>query len=338
VQWRRWWTATVALCALVTAVAVGLGSAAPAYAIAHGRDAAEGEYPFATKLTMLGIPDGSGGRRDSSCSGGLIAPRWVLTAGHCFKNSRGAHVSRPVARKTVATVGRADLTGSGGAEATVIKVYQSKVNDVALAQLDRKITGITPMRVSRRAPQVGQALRLTGFGLLNGDDEEVTDRMQVGQFAVTSVTRYELGVAGTAPSRQTSACEHDSGGPYFVPDGTSAVVYGVVSYGPDCPHSGSERSARIDTIASWALGIIGRDGPAPTPTPTAKPFAAPSVTPSPAASRPPAAALPETDKTATRLPYGLSTPVLAGAPAVLVGIALLAGARRRKRWRPRHRR
>ena len=61
-RWRQ------ILCAAVALGAVVLGGAGPAHAIAHGQEADDGEYPFSVKLTMTGIPEAGGGRRDSSCS------------------------------------------------------------------------------------------------------------------------------------------------------------------------------------------------------------------------------------------------------------------------------
>jgi hypothetical protein len=53
----------------VTALLIGAGG--PAGAVAHGTAVPDGKYGFAVKLSNYGIPVAGGGKRDSSCSGGL---------------------------------------------------------------------------------------------------------------------------------------------------------------------------------------------------------------------------------------------------------------------------
>src|SRR3954470_16917326 len=139
--------------------------ASPAGAIAHGEDAPNGDYRFTVLLTMSGLPVEGGGSRDSSCSGALIAPRWVITAGHCFRDAGGRRVSRTVAERTTATVGRTDLSSPEGREMDVVAAYQGDRADVALARLGDAVTGVVPIRVATEPPVVGEVLRLTGFGL-----------------------------------------------------------------------------------------------------------------------------------------------------------------------------
>jgi secreted trypsin-like serine protease len=256
--------------------AVVFGNPPAANAIANGEVVSDGRYPFAVKLIATGIPTAAGGRRNSSCSGGLISPHWVLTAGHCFRNAQNVRVSRTVARKNTAVIGRADLTGDAGQQANVVAVKQSGSTDVALARLDRAITGITPLRVSRSVPHVGDKVRLTGFGLLDNDATKEPSKLHTGRFTVASVSKSVLGLSGSVPRSNTSPCPHDSGGAYFTEkQGGTAVVVAVVSHGPDCPHTGPDVGSRIDTVASWITSIIGKDllsssSPSPrAPPPTA---------------------------------------------------------------------
>lgn len=233
---------------------VGTGSAS---AIANGEPVAEGDYRFSVKLTMTGIPTPDGGRRDSGCSGALIARKWVITAGHCFRDVNGNRVERPVADLTTATVGRADLTGDSGQVATVVAVRQSPTNDIALAKLDEPIRGIWPLRLSYRPPRTGEVLRLTGYGADNSTDPVPSDILRTGQVTVETIEASTIGVTGYAPAPDTSACAYDSGAPYFLERRhRSPLLVSIESNGPGCPHAEIETTARVDNILPWIWSVI----------------------------------------------------------------------------------
>lgn len=234
---------------LLTLLAVAAPT--PAFAIAHGQDAPDGDYPFSVRLTMTGIPTADHGSRDSWCSGALVAPRWVITAGHCFRDADDRRVSHPVAGRTTATVGRADLTRPAGHVVDVVAVHQSDTADVALAELATPVTDVTPLRVATDPPRPGELVRLTGYGQTSAASDRPT-RLQTGRFVVDRVDQWTVDVSGRSPRQDTSACPHDSGGPYFREDpaGTPELI-GVVSTGPTCPHEGADVSARTDNLTGW---------------------------------------------------------------------------------------
>ncbi len=238
---------------------VVVGLASPASAIANGENAREGAYPFSVLLTMTGLPTPDHGSRDSSCSGALIAPTWVVTAGHCFRDTGGRRVSRPVAERTTATIGRTQVTGGrGGHVVEVVAVHQSETADVALAELGSAVTDITPLRVATVPPSPGETVRLTGFGLTAG--QTPATRMQTGRFTIDAVGDSLIETSGIAPRDDTSPCPHDSGGPYFrsTPGGPELVA--VVSAGPGCPHTGPDLSARTDNISDWITATATATG------------------------------------------------------------------------------
>jgi secreted trypsin-like serine protease len=246
---------------LVPALVTGLlaGAAAPAHAIANGEPVPDGGFPFSVKLTMTGIPTADGGRRNSACSGALVAPRWVITAGHCFRTFDGTRVEYPVADLTTATVGRTDLTGPGGHEIKVIAVRQSPTADVSLAKLETPIFDVKPIRIGRTAPEIGAVVRLTGYGSTTSTSPAPVTRLRTGQMTVASLSTSVTGMRGHAPQPDTTPCPYDSGAPFFLEKRTARpILVAVVSNGPSCPHTAVENAARTDNIAEWIFEKIGR--------------------------------------------------------------------------------
>ncbi|BBH69832.1 esterase [Actinoplanes sp. OR16] len=315
-----------ALAALLAIPVGALMAAAPAEAIANGESVPDGRYPFAVKLIDNGIPTSDGGSRDSSCSGGLVSPHWVLTAGHCFQDENGDRVDRPVAEESLAAVGRTDLTGEDGHLAEVVEVRQHGSADVALARLDRAITDITPLKLNRKKPAAGQKARLVGYGFTKATSKKTPDRLRTGQFRIGGIEKTEMGLSGVSPKASTSPCERDSGGPYFTEKNGVATVVGVVSRGPSCPHTGPDIATRVDAVAPWILKVIKSDLAAAV-KPSAKPSAKPSRTRESPQAAPANAAFTLPPMTL------LSIPVIFAAT---IAIALAARSTRRYRGRRRY--
>jgi len=235
-------------------VAAGLALVAgsgTAYAIANGTPVPEGLYPFSTKLTMTNIPNPDGTTRNSACSAALIAPQWIITAGHCFHDVSGKRVSGRVPYPTTATVGRTDLSGTGGHVVNVIEVRQGPRGDVALGKLDTAITDIAPLPLSAAAPKSDAVLRVTGWGATSSVNPVPVTQLQTGQVKVKRVTGSSVLVVGFAPAPDTSACVWDSGAPYFNEGPSGPALVSIESDGPACPHSQEETTSRVDRIADW---------------------------------------------------------------------------------------
>ncbi|AOW94883.1 hypothetical protein BFN03_12185 [Rhodococcus sp. WMMA185] len=244
--------------------ALSVGAAGPAGAVAHGIDAPPGTFGFNTQLTATGIPTPDGGTRDSACSGALIAPQWIISAGHCFHDGAGVPVDGPPRYDVVAHVGKTRLqdTGSsasfgGGYTRDVVDVRQSSVNDLALAKLSEPITDIEPIQLPADPPEVGDLVAIDGWGAHSSVDPMPAQHVRLGGFRVREVTDTTVNVAGLLPLRTTSACLFDSGAPYFIPTGLSGgVLVGVENDGPPCPHDQLDTAARVDNQVDWIQAQI----------------------------------------------------------------------------------
>jgi V8-like Glu-specific endopeptidase len=238
--------------AVLTVGALGI---APAAAIANGELAVDGQFPFATKLVLTGIPTSDGGTRDSACSAALISPTWIMTAGHCFHDGTGKRVSgepRYTATARLGTVSTADP--AAGVTRTVTWVEQSSKNDGAVARLDAPIDDITPVALNTTKPGRGEILAFAGWGATSADGPP-SDQLWWGKVKVGAIKPSTVMVTGHWPAPDTSACPYDSGAPYFT-EGATPLLVSVENNGPSCPHSSQETTARVDVIARCVRGVV----------------------------------------------------------------------------------
>lgn len=204
--------------------------ATPAAAVHGGSDTTTKAHPFVVALeTATG---------EQWCTGALIAPTKVLTAGHCVAESTDPGSLRVVA-------GRTDLTGTGG-QVRKVKSYRvdprytpSLEHDSAVITLDRPLPQ-KPVRVARQGDEAlyryGRTATLLGFGRTGSDgpgthlkQAELTLAPPASCDPYTSPEDSPLHKVCGLPRAGTtdSVCKGDSGGPLVV----GGVVVGVVSTG-----------------------------------------------------------------------------------------------------------
>lgn len=179
------------------------------------------------------------------CSGALVGPRAVLTAGHCnftkITARFGADVTAPERKiAVVRTVQHPKYTAMGAPY------------DFALLELETPLTDIAPLAL-RTAPlsqaDVGKTLiRHVGFGVSDEAAGSGAGRKRTVSYLVTKVT--DALVYSGAPGKQT--CDLDSGAPGLVTEGDGVErIAGVVSDGPNCHTDGWDGRADLADLGSF---------------------------------------------------------------------------------------
>jgi secreted trypsin-like serine protease len=248
--------------AILTSLLIGGLNPVPAAAVAHGTPAAAGQHPYAVRLLMTNIPRPDGTTYASACSAALISPTWIITAGHCFHDVNRNRVSGPVPYPTSATLNTANLATSPGETRSVVEVRQTAVNDVALARLSAPVTDVRPLALATARPAAGQLLTIAGWGATSSVNPVPSNQLNTGVVKISNVSGSTVLVRGYSPGTDTSACLYDSGAPYMsTPPGAAPRLVSVESTGPNCPHTLSETTARVDVLVPWIRTVV-RDLPA----------------------------------------------------------------------------
>ena len=261
----------VLACASALGVAA-LPSAAPAApraraSIVGGGRADPAQWPFAVAIFRKG---------HMHCSGSVIGPTKVLTAGHCLDGFNVANlqviVGRPTLRDT--SVGQTIGVVSGRVHPDF---EQTGLHDVAVLNLASP-TSVTPIALAtpeqnNATTAAGAQLRVAGYGATNpfgthlsGFLKATIEQSRPDNRCLKAYTRdlfapesmiCSLGALKKKPGRfkiHTSACSGDSGGPLVADTATGPVEVGTVSYGgalcglPAAPTVYSRVSASLDFI------------------------------------------------------------------------------------------
>jgi secreted trypsin-like serine protease len=253
--------------ALATASAALALTATPSMAIVGGHDAAAGAYPSVAEVHL---------GKSFLCTGTLIAPDWVMTAGHCGSIT-GSAVATPIAFPPALIdvyigsnrAGQGELVGVSPAIVSPDYIA-TQGYDVTLLKLSRAASSAPTLvagagETSAWAP--GSLETIVGWGATS-EGGDTPDTLQEAQVPVTTdaycAGAYSEFDARTMlcagyPEGGVDTCQGDSGGPMF---GTTAAgvrrLVGATSFGEGCARPGKPGVyARVadTTLREWIRSV-----------------------------------------------------------------------------------
>jgi secreted trypsin-like serine protease len=248
-------TLTAAGCALALA-------AAPASAVVGGHDAPPGKYPAIAEITFGAF----------LCSGTLISPTVVLSAGHCGSVT-GAAVASPASWPTPLIDVRIGSNKPGQGEQVPVSSVVVNPNylatsgyDISVLKLSRPSTK-APVKVAgavdRKLWRAGTLETIVGWGATQ-EGGSLPDTLQEGRVPITTDAYCAGAYSDFDPATMVCAgfkkggvdtCQGDSGGPMFGRTARGILrVVGATSFGEGCARAGKPGVyARVGdaTLREW---------------------------------------------------------------------------------------
>jgi secreted trypsin-like serine protease len=262
----------------IGAAAALLFAAAGAHAQTGNRAGDTLRYPYVAALSRS-----SGGDRVYFCAGALIAPRWILTAGHCFHNPRGARIGREGLQAEVGASWLGEVPIEAQVAVARIVVHpafdpQSQDNDIALVELAEEAGPlIAEIATARAGPDPARATVL-GFGSFyegrlaanavtrtGAPASQASDRLRQAVVRLVDPVACAAQTGGGSTDARICAgagpdatCVGDSGAPLVVEgaDRTDRVA-GIVSLGSGCADARPVTVyTRVSAYAGWIAATI----------------------------------------------------------------------------------
>ena len=235
--------------------------------IVGGGNATAGAYPYVTALIEKGATPSSG----QFCGAALVAPQWVLTAGHCMEGTPASSVEvwiggrdlRNASEGVRVAVSQVIMHPSYGENAQGAIVY-----DFCLLKLARAVTERSTLPLVETSAQVaaGISSRAIGWGATSegGSGSSILQQVDLPLVSLATAGGSAAGLGSThlAAGRVSGGidtCQGDSGGPLMVRNSAGAWAHaGTVSYGNGCARPGEYGIyGNTLTLKPWIQSYIG---------------------------------------------------------------------------------
>lgn len=270
------------LCAAICAMFIFASGASAAQRprIVGGQTAATGTWPYIARVVIT-----SPGEVDT-CSGTVVAPNVVLTAGHCAVDTNTMVTWDPSYYQVMTGAANTFSTGEISGVSQVIPYPDFETfsgpdgitpdRDLALLQLSTP-TSAPPVQVATSADAYmydgGTGAEMAGWGFTNSDSDVLPNTLQAANTVVQSTTYcqqqanvifqaiYDSSAemcAIDAPTDDQGTCEGDSGGPLIAMDGSgNPVEIGLTSWAAaTCATARPGFFTNLMTFSSWISSEI----------------------------------------------------------------------------------
>jgi secreted trypsin-like serine protease len=250
-----------------------------------GHDTTTADFPSLAFIEGLQATDGY------ACSGSVVAPRVILTAGHCVEDLESSSLVEPgLVHVATGVSNLRHIPKDKISDVERVLVYPhfdpSELHGDAGLLILKAPTTAPPITLATAADaalyEPGTKLTIAGWGLDERGAEEIPDQLHAATVPVEESSRCEKGIRRIytfldpslqvctidAPQFKITPCHGDSGGPAIATEADgSRVEVGVTSMGDaTCRPTSPAVYTRVDQISGWVhkwIAAVEAGGPQP---------------------------------------------------------------------------